>query len=262
MAFSGLRFQSQANDDGSDGLKVGDLPELEIRTTENRVAFSKVPAQVIVRPNLNKARHKYISFMNEEGCRILEELLNRRAGNGEKITAATPIIATSKFYDTRGKPGLKPSAERVKFMSSAKLRDAIRVALRELDFKWRPYVFRSYFDTALMLAESKGKVSHAYQAFWMGHKGDIEATYTTKKGRLPEDVLQDMREAYQRCQQFISTEKAGSPAESVKDELKKQLLLVAGFKQEEVEKLDLTGVGDEDFQKMVREKLLGAMANN
>ena len=263
MAFSGLRFQSQANEDGSDGLAVGDLPELEI-AAEKRVAFSKIPAQVTVRPNLNKARHKYITFMNEEGCRLLEELLNRRAGNGEKITATTPIIATSKFYDTRGRPGTKPAAERVKFMSSIKLRDAIRVALRELGFKWRPYVLRSYFDTALMLAESKGKVSHAYQAFWMGHKGDIEATYTTKKSRLPDEVLQDMREAYQRCQPFISTEKQQSTAgENLKEALKREILLnVAGYKKEEVDKLDLSTIKDEDFQKMVRERLLGAMANN
>jgi len=27
----------------------------------------------------------------------------------------------------------------------------------------------------------------------MGHKGDIEARYTTNKGRLPEDVVEDMR---------------------------------------------------------------------
>lgn len=29
--------------------------------------------------------------------------------------------------------------------------------------------------------------------FWMGHKGDIEARYTTNKSRLPQDVMDDMR---------------------------------------------------------------------
>ncbi len=31
---------------------------------------------------------------------------------------------------------------------------------------------------------------------------------------------------------------------------------------DEVDKLDLSSIRDEDFQKMVREKLLGVMANN
>jgi hypothetical protein len=30
----------------------------------------------------------------------------------------------------------------------------------------------------------------------MGHKGDIEHTYTTNKGVLPPNVVEDMREAY------------------------------------------------------------------
>jgi len=47
--------------------------------------------------------------------------------------------------------------------------------MRAVQLPWRPYVFRTYFDTALMLSESKGMISHAYQQFWMGHTGDIEA---------------------------------------------------------------------------------------
>ncbi len=260
MAFAGLRFQSQGNFRGADGLKVGDFPELE--TKEGRVVFSKIPAQVVVRFNLNKTRHRYISFLNEEGCSIVAEFLNRRAEKGEQIDQNTPVIATSMFYDARGKKSAKVSEGKVKHLISGKIGDYIHNAVRANGFKWRPYIFRSYFDTALMLAESKGKISHAYQQFWMGHKGDIESTYMTKKGKLSEDVLQDMREAYQRCQSFMSTEKGGIPAESVKDELKRQLLSVAGFKDDEIGQIDLSKTSDKEFQKMVREKLLGAMANH
>jgi len=37
---------------------------------------------------------------------------------------------------------------------------------------------------------------------------------------------------------------------------------VTGFKQDEVDKMILSSMNDEDFQKMVRNKLLGVMANN
>jgi hypothetical protein len=44
--------------------------------------------------------------------------------------------------------------------------------------------------------------------------------------------------------------------------LKKELLLVSGFKQGEVDKLDLSSMEDEEFRRIARERLLGAMANN
>ncbi|MBS7626977.1 hypothetical protein KEJ51_08120 [Candidatus Bathyarchaeota archaeon] len=54
-------------------------------------------------------------------------------------------------------------------------------------FSWRPYVLRAYFDTNMIIAVSKGKISHLYLQFMMGHKGDIEAMYSTNKGVLPPD---------------------------------------------------------------------------
>lgn len=39
-------------------------------------------------------------------------------------------------------------------------------------------------------------------------------------------------------------------------------MLVAGYKQDEIDKMDLPGIDDEGFQDMVRQKLLGAMVNN
>jgi hypothetical protein len=52
----------------------------------------------------------------------------------------------------------------------------IRKAMRAVGLKQRPYVWRSYFDTRLMHAESEKLVTHSYAQFWMGHKGDIERT--------------------------------------------------------------------------------------
>jgi len=97
----------------------------------------------------------------------------------------------------------------------------------------------------------------------MGHKGDIENRYTTNKQRLPEQVVEDMREAYRRSQEFLQTVEAeGSREEKVREEFRKQLLLVAGFKQDEIEKMDAMSKSDEEFQGLVRERLLGKMANN
>jgi len=133
----------------------------------------------------------------------------------------------------------------------------IRAAIREAGLRWRPYVFRSYFDTQLMLAESKGLILRDYRQFWMGHKGDIEARYTTNKCRLSENVIEDMREAYQRSQEYLQTTKPEAGKEKLVEEFRKQLLLVAGFTTEEINRMDVMGISDEEFQEIIRKKLLG-----
>ncbi len=96
----------------------------------------------------------------------------------------------------------------------------------------------------------------------MGHKDDIEARCTTNKHRLPGEVVEDMRAAYQRSQEYLQTAAPEVTSGGVREEFKKQLLLVAGFKPEEVEKMDVRGMGDEEFQAMIRQRLLGVMENN
>lgn len=121
---------------------------------------------------------------------------------------------------------------------------------------------RSYFDTQLMLAESKGLVLRDYRQFWMGHKGDMEARYTTNKNRLSRDVVEDMRQSYAKSLEYLETEAAKTSEEKMRDSFRRQLLIVAGFKPEEVDLDSISQMGDEEFQAMVRQRLLGEMINN
>lgn len=67
-----------------------------------------------------------------------------------------------------------------------------KTSIRGAVFSWRPYVLRAYCDTAFDIAEAK-LVSHPWRQFFMGHKGHIEARYSTNKGRLPPDMIEEMR---------------------------------------------------------------------
>lgn len=46
-------------------------------------------------------------------------------------------------------------------------------------------------------------MSHSWRQFWMGHSGDIEATYSVKK-RLSPEIIEEMRAAFARCEPVIS----------------------------------------------------------
>jgi hypothetical protein len=105
-----------------------------------------------------------------------------------------------------------------KFVTTPAITKEIREAILPV-IKARPYVLREYFDTQLLLAESQGKIAHAYRQFFMGHKGDIEARYTTNKGRLPDELLTDMGRAFKESEKFLST------TTEVQQQDKKEILL-------------------------------------
>jgi hypothetical protein len=113
-----------------------------------------------------------------------------------------------------------------------------------------------------MLAESKGLVSHAYQQFWMGHTGDIEAQYTTNKNRLAESVVEDMRESYKKVAELLQTKSESVSEEKIKRTFKEQFLVVAGFQKEEIESMNLDDMKNEELQSLVRKRLVGMMNSN
>jgi len=241
VAHAGLRLQGLGSYTGYDGLRMRDLPELKIKGSE--VSFEKIPTMVVVRSILSKARHQYFTFLTEEACSYIKDYLEERLRDDEQLTPDSAIV-TPKFAQ-------KP------FIRTVNIGDMMRLAIRSAGLPWRPYVLRCYFDTMLMLAESKGLVLRDYRQFWMGHKGDIENRYTTNKHKLPEEVIEDMREAYRRSQEYLQTTKVSETSEEkLTQAFRKQLLLVAGFAQDEVDKMDLPSLGDEELQEIVRKRLL------
>lgn len=209
MAFAGLRPQVLGKDDGSDALRISDIPDLVIEG--NEIHFTRIPAMILVRPSLSKARHKYITFLTGQGCQYLLGYLKSRITDGESLASDSPVIAVNKGYDQKGGRASNP------ILTTKSITAEIREAICSVT-KARPYVLRSYFDTQLLLAESHGRIAHAYRQFFMGHKGDMESRYTTNKGRLSDEMIEDMRRAFQQSEQFLSTEE-------IQEKDKKELLL-------------------------------------
>jgi hypothetical protein len=237
MAHSGLRPEVLGNYYGTDGLRLKDV--VDLRVSPKGVEFERKPAMIMVRPELSKARHRYFTFLSEEGCEYLRDYLEERIREGEALGPDSDIIA---HRDVEGKP----------FMRTMKVSSDVKKAIQTAGFAWRPYVLRAYFDTQLLVAESKGKVAHDFRVFWMGHKGSMEARYTTNKGRLPHHLTDEMREAYTRCEPFLASEGAAS-REEVPLEVARSMLDLAGYTEEEIETIDL---GDkEKVRDLVRERM-------
>jgi len=284
MAFSGVRPEVLGNYVGHDGLTIGDFPEMEIKggmktkieiseiergkevikevpaikwgeAEGGEVVFLKTPTMIKVREELSKSGKKYFTFLTSEGCEYLAEYLNKRLRAGEKFHDGTDIIAPLRTLNF--KQGMKS------FIRSIKISAGIRGAIRGAGYKWRPYVLRAYCDTQLLIAESKGKMTHAFRQFFMGHVGDMEARYTTNKGQLTEDMIESMRENYKQSGSFLQTrfilEEGG---ESVNTIVKRSMLKMARMTDEEIENIDLEDITEEEIAEIIDRKARGKVTGN
>jgi hypothetical protein len=234
MAFSGLRPESLGNYDGSDGIRLGDFVEAEIRP--NSIKFTKVPSMLIVRKSLSKARHQYFTFIPQQTITYIEEHLKERVNQGERLEKDSPLLG----FDPRG-------VKKNRFLRTTLVTRDVKEAIVKAGFSCRPYVLRAYCDTNMIIAESKGKISHPYLQFIMGHKGDIEARYSTNKGVLPPDMIEDMRKAYSECEPFLSTATQPLEQASIVKEAKIEALKSMAKSLLGIELLDVKVAREKEF---------------
>jgi len=194
MAFAGLRPQVIGNHDGTDGLRVADIEGLDAGDG-TAVSVERTPAMVTVRPQISKAGHRYFTFLTSQGCGYLLAYLRCRMLAGERLSPDSPLIS-------RKGAAARAGSREGGFLGTKSVTLPMRRAIRSV-LMARPYVLRAYFDTQLLVAESNGCMTHAYRQFFMGHTGDMEARYTTNKGRLTGQMIEDMRGSFARSEPFL-----------------------------------------------------------
>ncbi len=243
LAFSGLRPETLGNAEGTDGLRISDFPEMRI--DNGKVEFEKIPTMVSVRYTLSKAKNTYFSFLGQEGITYLKEYLESRMNEGDILKPETPLFK----LDPQGRISHE-------FIRTQLATRDIRIAINEAGYSWRPYVFRAYFATALDNAENKGLISHPWRMFFMGHKGDIEARYSTNK-RLPQDMIEEMRSAYVKASKFFETEDKGIKEEDYAKIQRDTAIMIMetafNIQLTEEQKEELRAIDTNDFQKRLGE---------
>ena len=243
LAQSGLRPESIGDEEGSDGLKIGDLPELRI-DEGTKISFLKIPAIVVVRPELSKARHQYFTFLSREGCEYLTEYLLLRIEQGEKLDESSPLV-------TPGRKGRKNQ-----FIRTTLIGRLVKERLTKCGINARPYDLRCTFDTQLLIAESKGLIIRDYRVFFMGHKGDIEHRYTLNRRKLPVPLLQDLRSKYAAASKYLESSNLVSSGQSQEDDIRTQMLLLAGYAEEEISQQKLLELSSTEITRKIKERIV------
>ena len=245
MAFSGLRPETLGSYKGTNGLKLSDIKDLEIKN--EKIEFKKIPTEITVRPELSKARHQYLTFISKEGCEYMKEYLNERINNKEKLSEESPLILPN---ESKSRKEMKN-----RFLETQLISREIKKAIKKAGFTWRPYVFRAYFATNLDIAEANGKISHSWRQFIMGHKGDIEARYSTNKN-LSDDIKDQIRETYKRCEKYLSTQTTKTQEENLTEKLREYTITIFettfNTKLKKEKKEELMNLTTENFEEELR----------
>ncbi|KFM14659.1 hypothetical protein SCCGRSA3_02478 [Marine Group I thaumarchaeote SCGC RSA3] len=227
---AGLRPEVLGNVDASDGLSIRDLPDLAI--VQGLAIFTHKPARIVVRSELSKKDNEYFTFITNEGSKKLLAYLNERIMSGKSLGPDDAVIAPNHRY----KYGRGNNTEK-KFLVTGVIRREVRNTMRPR-FNWRPYVLRRFFDTQLLIAESRGKIAHDFRVFFMGHKGSIEAVYTTNKGILPQSLITEMRDAFKRSEELLDLEIIQEdPIEAKKEEVKEKIETMTAQQLAQVQEL-------------------------
>jgi integrase len=225
MSQAGVRPEVLGDYKGMDGMRLRDFPELILN--ESGIKFEKTPALIVVRPELSKARHKYLTWIGAEAANLLVDYLESRRRTGERLAPDSSLL--------RAEHSQKP------FIRTLKIGEAIRHAFRAAGFEGiRPYVLRTTFATRMLECENAGKVTHAYWTFWFGHKGEMSAVYTTNRGKLASSTIEQMRESYRRCEPALT---GSTPNEAeVRREVSKIILESLGYSKADIDSVDLGNV--------------------
>jgi len=249
LAHSGIRPRVLGDEDGVDGLRLSDLPEVTIDNDAHEVVFESTPTRVVVRPELNKKRREYTTFLSSEGCTYLASYLRERMNKGEILHPASPVLPPT------GSKNSDPNNRMKDFVTRTKVSDAIRVAVRGAGYAERPYVLKRYFAMRTQLAEGVGKIIHGYRQHFLGHKPDMTGEYTFEKGNLQKELVEQMRDQYRACEPYLSTiSYADMGIEDQKLQTLKTLLLALDYTDDEIDQMHLEDISNDEIRELFSKK--------
>ncbi|MGI0154680.1 MAG: hypothetical protein ACREDE_00875 [Thermoplasmata archaeon] len=211
MAHSGLRPGTLGNDGGTDGLTLGDLPELH---TSGRPRFDLPEGHsaflVQVPSRLSKTAQGYVTFGTPESADAILSYLGERVTAGEKLTSSSPLVALTSLgaRNTEGKGAGS-------FVTTKSVVLGIRKALQSVcpeGVRWRPYVLRSYCSTQLLI----GRMDHDTREAILGHDLGVSGRYNLRK-RLADHVVEAMRTEYERAMDALLTARGAEERRSTDD---------------------------------------------
>lgn len=75
-------------------------------------------------------------------------------------------------------------------------------------------------------------------------------------------MVEQMRESYRKASKYLETKVSEVGEQDAKRYLQTQLLLLVGYKQEAIDKMAHEDMTNDEFQKLLKDRVSSAMVNN
>lgn len=239
----------------SSGARIGSVEYLHWRDVQEVEWEGMKLARVII---YRGEPEEYSTFVTPECYESLLRYRETREKVGEKIELSSPVFAreVNKRKFDQGKVG-PASVSTLKnqlgeLLNHMKMRGTLIEKASYRSYEWKQcHSFRKFFKTRMEMSGVKPIITEML----MGHTIGVSGSYM-------KPTEKELLEEYSKAIDNLTIFQMSNEKQNVKNDFHKELLLVAGFKEEEIRKMDVDKMPDEEFQKTVRQKLLGTMANN
>jgi integrase len=244
VAYGGLRLDVLGQPKVYDGLRLGELPELELGSLK----FLRVPTLVFVSRRISKIGLPYRTFFPEPVCDAITDYLTiRREKNDEELTPESPLISVNSGWVNRGfRDNTGNRHVRSKTISSD-----IREAIGGLG-SWRPYDFRHFFLTWMKLAVARRACDEGYRIYWAGQRAKTADVYDLYKDEIPGVIIEDMRQQYEKAQYFLLSSKR-SDEESIRLQSLLDFAQIQGWPEDKISRLKSVMTRPISFEEGLRE---------
>ena len=255
LATSGVRIGVLAKQHEADGLRLRQLPELELHPEPH---FTKTPFLIRVSSYLAKGStgthpRGYVTFATGETASALITYFKERQKKGEELGPDSPVISP----DGRGRKSnqVRIAKDGTRFMSRKSLAFSIKPAMNlaaPSGVHWHAHTLRAWFSSKLEQAESQALISRSRRELFMGHSLGTDRPYTVKRKFSPEKI-EELRATYERASAYLVLgQDRGIDLDKKRLKL---MLLIAGASQEEVDKLDINAMSDKELLEFAKEKM-------
>ena len=240
----------------SSGARIGSIEYLRWRDIQE-VEFEgwKLAKVTIYRGE----PEEYDTFASPECYEYLLKYREIREKVGEVITPSSPVLVREvnkrRFDQSKVKPvGVRTLKNQMgELLNQMKMREKLTDTKNYRSYEWKQcHSFRKFFKTRMEMSGVKPIITEML----MGHTIGVSGSYM--KPTRDEMVSEYVKAIPNLTILGVSGERGDRNAE-----FKREILLkVGGYSKEEIDKLSLAEMEDTTIQKMVRERLLGATANN
>ncbi len=239
MAHAGVRPGVLGAIDGSDGLRLGDIKDLQLGAEP---AFERVPFRVVVPAKLSKTSVEYHTFGTPELADTVLGYVAERRQRGEELTSSSPVVTVEPM----GAGTKLRERSKTGFVATPVIMRALRDGLKAILPGARTYVFRAYCSTQMVSARIDRDVREAI----LGHSLGVSGRYNLSK-RLHPNTIEELRREYAKAVPYLESGRPKEDHATVLEGVVAALLKEKGVKEEKIAEVLEGKVAGEELERIL-----------